>query len=279
MFETIIHRWMRIPYTLKVRQLKRAKKSRVTVLFLHGIGNTGAAWDDVIEKLPDDVQIISIDLLGFGESPSPKWAVYNAKTQARSVVATYLKLGTITPVIVVGHSLGSLVAIEMARRYSLIIRALILCSPPLYDTNTTKSVLPKSDRILRQLYRSALKRPNEFIKLSAFAMKYGLINKSFNVTVNNVESYMATLESMIINQTSFDDAHKLKVQTRILRGTLDPLVIAPNLKKLARENPNVTLSNVIAGHEIKGRFIPAVVEAIKAQLQPQQKSDIKKEND
>lgn len=277
MFDMFLHRWLRIPYTLNVRYINRSKRARSTVLFLHGLGNTGAAWDDVIAKLPNDVQIISIDLLGFGDSASPKWAVYNAKTQARSVVATYLKLGIITPVVIVGHSLGSLVAIEMAKRYSLFIKALILCSPPLYDTDDThRRLLPKSDRVLQRLYKAALKRPNDFIKLSAFAMKYNLINKSYNVTAENVESYMAALESMIINQTSFDDAYALRVKTHILRGTLDPLVVTANLKKLADANPNVELSSVIASHEIRGPFVPAVVKAIKQQLQRSGKSDIKK---
>jgi cis-3-alkyl-4-acyloxetan-2-one decarboxylase len=263
MIDAITHRWLKVPYTLHVRFVRKPKKPKATVLFIHGIGNTGAAWDEVIERLPNDIRVVSIDLLGFGDSPSPKWALYSAKSQARSVLATYVKLRIMTPVIVVGHSLGSLVAIEMAKRYPLLIKSMILCSPPLYQlSDAGRKLKIKPEIILRKLYQSAQKRPDDFLKISAVAMKYELMNKSFNVTANNVDSYMATLESMIINQTSLDDAMQLKVPTTIIRGTLDPFVVKSNLKSLTKSNKNIHLKSIIAGHEVKGRFVKPVVETI-----------------
>lgn len=280
MFDSVIHKWLHVPYALHVRHYRKPKKPRATVLFIHGIGNSGDAWHEVIKKLPKDIRVITIDLLGFGNSPHPKWAIYNAKTQANAVLATYLKLRITSQVIVVGHSLGALVAIEMAKRYPLLVNSLVLCSPPLYDTNDTKNtILPKSDRLLRQLYKSAQQRPEEFVRLSAFAMKYKLINNTFNVTTDNVDSYMAALESMIINQTSYDDAYKIKTPTKILKGTLDPFVIGRNLRKLAKTNPNISLSTVIAGHEVKGLFVPAVVAEIKKRLPSPKEHGINKTNE
>src|SRR5690606_30746293 len=122
-----------------------------------------------------DIRIVTIDLLGFGDSPSPDWAVYNAKTQARSVLATYFKLRIVGPVRIVGHSLGALTAIEVAKRYPLLVKSMILCSPPLYDTSEMPQKLRlKSDGLLRRVYRSVVERPDEFVKLSAIAMKYNL---------------------------------------------------------------------------------------------------------
>lgn len=268
MLDTVTHRWLRIPYALNVHYIRSPKKPVATVLFIHGIGNTGAAWDEVIHQLPSNVRVISIDLLGFGDSPSPKWAVYDAKSQANSVLATFLKLRILTPVIVVGHSLGALVAIEMAKRYPLLIKSMVLCSPPLYEVSDAgKAIRLKSDELLRQLYRTAQSRPEDFLKLSAIAMKFELVNKSFNVTPENVESYMAALESMIINQTSLNDAKKITVPTTLIRGTLDPFVVASNLKKVAKQNSKVTLKSVIAGHEVKGRLIKPVVDVIKEHLE------------
>lgn len=278
MFDVITHRWLRVPYTLKVRYIQRPRRHpRATILFIHGIGNTGDAWQGVIAKLPSDVRIIAIDLLGFGDSAKPGWATYNAKTQARSVVATYLTLGLASPTIIVGHSLGSLVAIEIAKRYPLLVRSLVLCSPPLYKLPPGKTRFSlRTEDLLRQLYTTAYKRPDEFLKLSAIAMKYNLINRSFNVTSANVASYMATLRAAIINQTSFADAHKLTVPTTILYGTLDPVVIGKNLKQLADEAPNVTLKTIIASHEVRGRYVTTVVKAINEQLPPSEKHAIKK---
>lgn len=265
MLDRIVHRWLRIPYTLKVRSIRRPRRPRATLLFLHGLGNTGAAWDDVIAKMPSDVRIITIDLLGFGKSPSPSWAVYDAKTQARAVLTTLIKLRIMTPVIVIGHSMGSLVAIEVARRYPLLVSQLILCSPPLYNSETQR--LPSTDDLLRQLYKTALHNPETFLQLSAFAMKYELVNKSFNVTTDNITSYMAALSAMIINQTSLQDARKLTVPTTIIRGTLDPFVVAKNVNSLSKDNPNVTVKAIVAGHEVKGLFVRSVVKVVLAQIQ------------
>lgn len=263
MFDTLIHRTLRMPYMLNVRHYRKPRKPRATVLFIHGIGNSGEAWKGVIKKLPKDVRVIAIDLLGFGESPRPEWAIYSAKTQASSVLATFFKLAVTQKVIIVGHSLGALVAIEMAKRYPALVDSLILCSPPLYDTTDVKGeVLPRSDKLLRQIYHSAQQRPEEFVRLSAFAMKYKLINDSFNVTADNVDSYMAALEASVINQTSYTDAYALRTSTLIIRGTLDPLVIARNIRKLAKENPFIRTQTIVAGHEIKGLFVPTVVKAI-----------------
>lgn len=265
MFDQLIHRWLRVPYTLHIRHLQRPKHPVMTLLFIHGLGNTGSAWDDVVAKMPANVRIITVDLLGFGESPRPSWALYDAKTQARSVLATLVALRIATPVVVIGHSMGSLVAIEMAKRYPVLIDRLVLCSPPLYDNK--KQRLPKSDSLLRQMYGIAEQNPDQFVRLAAFAMKYGLINKTFNVTSDNVGSYMAALSAMIINQTSLQDAYALKVPTTIIRGTLDPFVVAGNINKLAKENPNITVTSIVAGHEVKGLFVRTVIKIIMSQVQ------------
>ncbi len=264
MFDTIFHRWLKIPYLLHITYHGRVKKPRATILFLHGIGNSGEAWQRVIEKLPLDVQAITIDLLGFGKSPKPTWATYNAKAQAHAVLRSYF-VPNLTPsrLIVVGHSMGSLVAVEIARRYPLLISQLILCGPPFYDvTDKSRTILPQSDKVLRSLYQTAANRPDQFVKLTALFTKYKLVNPTFNVTEDNVSSYIAALEAMIINQTSLEDARQLSVPTHILRGTLDPFVLASNLKQLARDNPNIDVTSVIAGHEVTGRFVPAVVQRI-----------------
>lgn len=280
MFDSVLHRWLKVPYTLNVRYNQKPKKPRATVLFIHGIGNTGDAWKDVTKKLPNDIRIITIDLLGFGDSPRPSWAIYNAKSQANAVLATYLKLRITSRVIVVGHSLGALVAIEMAKRYPLLIDSIILCSPPLYDTNDSKNtILPRTDKLLRNMYKSIQMRPEEFLRLSAFATKYNLVNKSFNVTAENIDSYMAALESMIVNQTSYEDAFNLRVPTRILRGTLDPFVVSRNLRRLTKANPYVSMSTVIAGHEIRGLFVHAVTKEINDRLQAFKRTGIKKSNE
>lgn len=263
MFETIIHRWLRMPYPLNVHYNYIARQPRATIIFIHGIGNSGASWDAVIKKLPKDIHVITIDLLGFGKSKKPSWAVYNAHTQARSLVTTYRTLHLRGRVLLVGHSMGSLVSIELAKRYPRLISALILCSPPLYQSDILSTgFVPRTDKVLRDIYRLMDKHPEKVLRISKLAMRYRLINKGFSVTDENIHSYMAALEASIVNQTSLADAKRVKVPMRIIHGTLDPVVIVKNLKELEKSNSNVQVKSVIAGHEVKGQQVGAVVRAI-----------------
>lgn len=263
--DKLLHQWLSVPYTLHAEiRSQPTSKHAPTVLFIHGIGNTGAAWDDVIAQLPVDMRLITIDLLGFGQSRRPAWALYNASTQARSIMATFLKLRLRSPVIIVGHSLGALVAVEIAKKYPLLVRSLILCSPPFYKVDDAKrKLLPSSDRMLREMFTIAKNHPERFMRLSQFAVRLGLVNKSFSLTPDNAPIYMNALEAAIINQTSLRDAKRLSVPIHILYGRLDPVVIVKNLRDLANVSKSITLTGVLAGHEVKGSvFVKATTKAI-----------------
>ena len=267
MWDAIIHKWLRIPYTLHVSVDRKVSKPRATVLFIHGIGHSGDVWQETIAKLPSDVRCISIDLLGFGQSPKPRWEIYSVRLQAKMFIATFLRIGLKGPVILVGHSLGALVSVEIARKYPLIVRSLILCSPPFYRQDPiAKKLLPHSETILKDIYKAIHKNPEQFLKISALAVKYGIVNKSYSVTEDDVHAYMGALEASIINQTSLQDAIKIRKPIRIIYGALDAVVIGRNLKYLVRHNPNATLTTIIAGHEMARLYIPATVKAIQAAI-------------
>lgn len=260
MLDKLTHKWLRIPYTLHVRDNERPKGARETLIFIHGIGNSGDAWREVVAEMPDDVRIITIDLLGFGDSPRPKWAVYDAKMQAHSVLATLLRLRLSSQPIIIGHSLGALVAIEIANKYPLLVKQLILCSPPLYKDSDT--AMMSHDESLKRMFREAQKHPDGFVRLAQLAVRYNLMNDSFNLNGANVNSYMQALGSMIINQTSMRDAERLKVPTIIIRGALDPFIVPTNIKALKNSNPRITTKKIMAGHEVKGLYIKPLVTII-----------------
>ncbi|MFI5212703.1 MAG: alpha/beta fold hydrolase [Candidatus Saccharimonadales bacterium] len=261
--DKIIHKWLKVPYRLNIHIVQRVKKPRATLLFIHGIGNSTAAWDKVINRMPADVSIVNVDLLGFGFSPRPTWAVYDARRQARSVAASYRRLRLRGPVIIVGHSLGALVAVEMAKLYPRTIKSLVLCSPPFYTNQAvTKKLLPNNEKILLGLYRAIQTHPEQFVKISAISAKYGIINRAFQVTDENVHAYMGALEASIVNQTAYEDVQKIPQSVAIIYGTLDPVVVAKNIKQLALTCPNITAKSTVAAHEIKGPYIAAIAKLI-----------------
>lgn len=182
-FDVLIHRWLRVPYSLHVRSDKTIGKPKMTIVFLHGLGGSGEMWGEIIGMLKTtDVRIITLDLIGFGESAKPAWATYSTKFQARSLAFTLAKLFANGKVVIVGHSLGSLVAVETAKRYPFLARALVLCSPPLYVEPGDKALI-RPERVLRKLFTAMQTNTDQFVALSEFATKYKVVvNKSFNVT-------------------------------------------------------------------------------------------------
>lgn len=259
--DMIIHRWLRVPYTLSTIAFRQPKKPVATVVLLHGIGNSAKSWEDLAPLLPKNVRVIGVDLLGFGKSPKPKWAKYNTVTQAKSVAVTLLRMGLQHKPIVVGHSMGSLVAIEVARRYPLAIKQLVLCSPPLYMPKRVKALVDY-DELLRELYRVAIKRPQLLEKLSPVAVKLGFANRALSITSDTVEPYLAALQASIINQQSVEVLARLRLPITIVYGSLDPVVIGANIKEIAKKNSAISVKTLLVGHEIIGAYTKSLAKIL-----------------
>lgn len=259
---TFIHRHLRVPYDLHVTEFQSPKRPKATYVLLHGIARSAKEWEGVIPLLPKDIRVIGIDLLGFGKSPKPNWVKYNAKTQARSVSLTLFKLRLLQQPTFVGHSLGSLVAIEVARRHPLWVKRLILCSPPFYEPTLEKRNLLKRDEILKQIYKNVRRYPQTLETLLPLVTKLKLAASKIDLHTKSMTVYVEALESSIINQTSLHDAGELKLPVTILYGSLDPVVIGSHIQKLAQNHKNITAKKIITGHEIVGRYIKAVAKEI-----------------
>lgn len=262
MLDTLFHKYLRIPYQLHVHVDQKPKKFTTTVLLLHGMGNSGSAWDEVVTLLPNDIRVISVDLLGFGTSASPRWLRYSTSIQTKSVYATLRRLGVNKKLIIVGHSMGSLVATEFAKQYPTRVRSLILCSPPFYTDTQKRTLLPNRNALLKKFYGLVQKYPKNVVGATPVATRLKIVGKAFNVTSENVDVYMAALEASIVNQTGLADITVIRKPIHMIHGRFDPVVIKKNLDQIVKQNPYTSLSVVSAGHEMIGAYIPAVVSAI-----------------
>lgn len=85
----------------------------VPVVLVHGGGANASWWDHVAPPLAADRRVIAVDLSGHGDSGHRD--AYDLLRWADEVLAASDHAGLVRPV-VVGHSLGGLVALEMATR-------------------------------------------------------------------------------------------------------------------------------------------------------------------
>lgn len=97
-------------------------------MLLHGLASSSRYWGD-LAPLSDDHRVIAPDLLGFGRSPRPPDSAYGPAEHIAALRST-LQPCLAEPFTLVGHSLGSLIALHYAVRYPAEIRALVLISLP-----------------------------------------------------------------------------------------------------------------------------------------------------
>ncbi|WP_407361623.1 alpha/beta fold hydrolase [Microbacterium sp. LBN7] len=96
-----------------------------TFLLLHGIGMGRSVYLDVVQRL--DGRVIALDLPGFGEAPEPTRNL--TMERHADLVAAYLRHTGEEPVIVIGHSMGSQIAAELAARHPSLVAKVILAGP------------------------------------------------------------------------------------------------------------------------------------------------------
>jgi pimeloyl-ACP methyl ester carboxylesterase len=100
------------------------KKSKGTLVLLHGLGGSGEDWAAVAKLLAKDFTVRALDLPGSARGPRPGKG-YEIEPLARWVLG---EIGR-KPVLLAGHSLGGRVAGEMAALAPDHVRALALLSP------------------------------------------------------------------------------------------------------------------------------------------------------
>ncbi len=106
--------------------------SGASVVLLHGWPGDRGDWRAVLPFLPQELEVVTPDLRGFGGSDKHRREPdgnYDAASQARSVLALVEELGLQRPVIA-GYDIGSRITQTLAHARPDLPRALVL-SPPL----------------------------------------------------------------------------------------------------------------------------------------------------
>lgn len=258
------HKTLRLPYALNVHFFTNPRRAKKTIILLHGIGASWPTWQPVADYLPKNYRVIAVDLLGFGDSPKPDWEEYDVKVQARSIALTLLKNGVFGPVVIVGHSMGSLIAIELAKHsYPVITKTLILCSPPIYRPRHGLK-LHHPERILRKIYRFIHSHPKNSKSLLKLATRYHLWpDRGFKADDASANSFLKALDAAIISQTTIHDIEQLSLPMIIISGKLDPLIVEGNLKSLAKKRPNIThISMASQGHEVTKTYAKRIAKVV-----------------
>jgi cis-3-alkyl-4-acyloxetan-2-one decarboxylase len=252
------------------------------VLFLHGLGRSGtASWQHIPQLLRGKpVRVLAFDLLGFGRSPKPDWPEYNVDDHAKAVIAAIGKLHLRQPLVLVGHSMGCLVAVRAARLRPDLVRHLILYEMPLY-----KGLPDKRSYRLRLKFYFAL-----YDKIIAYkpifkgpgkkrAQRLAERIAGFTLDDATWRPFIRSLKHTIMEQSAHEDIKQIKLPMEVIYGTRDRIVIRGKTAEIFGEDvANITAHNIRENHGISkkaSQFLAGRVEEALAREERHDPEDVR----
>lgn len=255
------------------------------VVLIHGNMVSQRDFDasGVMERLARNHRVIAFDRPGFGHSSRPRDRLWTPTKQAELLHAALGQLG-VEQAVLVGHSMGAMVALALALDHPEDVRRLVLLGGYYYPTARVDALLtaPVALPVLGDVMRYTV------TAVSARLMLNGLVRAMF--APRDVPArFMATLSrEMMVRpiqlRASAQDAaymipqakanaarhHELRMPVAILSGAQDKVIdVEANAERLHREISNSTLAVVAgAGHMVHHAAPDLVVLAVDAVQTP-----------
>lgn len=181
-----VWRGWQIRYTY-FRPLERERSHSTPVMLLHGFGGSIGHWRNNLSVLGQERTVYALDLLGFGGSRKV-WTTYNINIWVDQVYEfwqTFIK----EPMVLVGNSLGSLVALTAAATYPEMVKGLAFINLP--DLDISEEAIPASLRPMvsgiEKLVASFLS-PILFKGIFSLLVRPSLIGKFAKIAYANPEA-------------------------------------------------------------------------------------------
>jgi 3-oxoadipate enol-lactonase len=216
-----------------------------TVVLLHGFPLNSGMWEEQIRALSGRFRLVIPDLAGSGASdPPPDPLAHTVEAYADDLVALLDHLD-ISPVTVVGLSMGGYVALALLRRRPELVSALVLA-----DTRATADApANRESRTAQQEHLSSGGDPDDLVDRLADAV----VGKSTSrrdqalaitrrlAAANPVAGWIAALEAMKRRPDATGQLGDIEVPTLVLVGEQDALT-PPEM--------SVSLQEAIAGAQL-----------------------------
>jgi pimeloyl-ACP methyl ester carboxylesterase len=123
-FSIINHK--RLFYTID--EQAEGSSPKTTTLFVHGLGSSSCFYKTIMPTLAKVTRCIAFDYPGSGLS-SPGSSPQNVGSIAEVAVALLKDLDVTEKVTVVGHSMGGIVANQIAATYPELVKGVVLLGP------------------------------------------------------------------------------------------------------------------------------------------------------
>ena len=219
------------------------------IILLHGYLSSSHYFTPLVRRLGTTHRVITIDLLGFGASPKPK-GHYGYEQHIAALHETIESLDIAEPFALLGHSMGSLIALRYASQYGDRVRTLLLFNTPLF---TNKTQMIESHKATGKHYQILLFSPIRHTLWSALRLvphtslrHRAPINYTDAVRIPR-HAREGSYKNIIGDARLFTDIRKVAMPVLLIVGRYDRVVYQQNLQ--GKQLPsNVELRVVETGH-------------------------------
>lgn len=208
---------------------------KVDVVFIHGTGSSSEMWTYQVEALESaGYRCFLIDLRGHGETHEPEEKT-DLKVHVGDVLETLEESGIVFPAAFVGHSLGSLISLNIGQTRPNFTDRLLLAALP------GKVYAP-----IATVFRHFLNGPFRSIKGTKLHEKMAWRERTlFNTPVHSLSQIVEHFQDIDL----FSDPFTLDCPVHLSAGRFDPVAPIDQIVKMHKTLPNSTLKVFdLAGH-------------------------------
>lgn len=132
--ESIVVKRIKLATGIEMEYAEKGAASGMPVIFLHGITDSWHSFENTMRLLPSTIHAYALSQRGHGNS-GKTLKNYAAKNFAADVAA-FMKQQEIGKAVIVGHSMGGVVAMQFAADYPKLVSALVVVSSdPVFSDN------------------------------------------------------------------------------------------------------------------------------------------------
>lgn len=189
---------------------------------------------------------------------------YGVDDHARAVITAIERQRFRQPVLLVGHSMGCLVAVRIARLRPDLVRHLVLYEMPLYAGLPDK----RHYRVRLAMYFTFYERVIAYKPIFSgpgIGRAQKIAERFFGLQFNSQtwKPFIRSLKHTIMEQTTADDLPHVKTPMDVIYGSRDRLVIRGKTKAVFGEDAtHVTAHTVKASHNITKKASAFLAERI-----------------
>lgn len=149
------------------------------VVFIHGFCESNTIWKSLSEELSDEFRIICPDLPGFGQSPLPD-DDFSLEEIGDELVSWLKSLG-IEKCIVIGHSLGGYISLEILRKHHDLVKGIGLLNSSAFEDPQDKK--ENRNKLIEFIHIHGVE---PFLKTFVPSLFYTKTSEKHNKTINQI---------------------------------------------------------------------------------------------